>query len=89
MSIVPWWYARLLTSLNAEPDTCTAAKRDVRTILLERTRRSGERGLILNPSTQMSCRSLTYAGTPSELRPVVTSSALERRSNSMRGTKTQ
>lgn len=22
ISIVPWWYARLLTSLNAEPETC-------------------------------------------------------------------
>lgn len=49
----------------------------------------GERELILNPSTQMSLRSLTYAARSKFCNPRTTSSAFVLRSNSVRGTKTQ
>lgn len=53
---------------------------------LQREKKSGSGGPILNASTQMSFRSFTNAGISSRLRARTTSSAFFLRSNCSRGT---
>ena len=80
MSIVPWWYARSLTILYAEPDTYSMRPRQS-----EVARAVEETGHILSLPTHMSFRSFTFASTPSERTALSTTCAVACRSNDARG----
>lgn len=72
INIVPWWYARLLTILYAEPETYRDKEHggqatQERNALYQYKRSENQQStLIFSSPTHMSFRSLAWASTPRE-----------------------